>query len=344
MGHVLHVIVQPIEALLGVFCLVSAFLLYPDEDKRIQNSFEDLWVEVDDYQKLALSKHAAFMTRVAKFETRLFDAVFGHRLISAQALAVSFFVSYIGETLYGAVRSIYDYRHGDEFWRFYAVGNLRHDLESLLLLLAISVAIVIVRKSQDWRWTVVVLSILLVLVRDFQTDPTASAYYALWIIITCAGIAGGFACDVAFIAVTRQLLRMAGETTSTVRILATVLFNLILAALLVSPLFVVKLQTISTAKEALKQEALTIFRVIAMTNVLDAAIAFLFVALALLLLIHRCIWPILTRSLFRMQEIGIQGRRGILFAAGLALLVAGFHIEKLELPEWVKAIVEAAKG
>jgi hypothetical protein len=119
--------------------------------------------------------------------------------------------------------------------------------------------------------------------------------------------------------------------------------DLIVAALLVSPL-IVKVPIVSIGTETVKYEVLVIFRAIAITNVFDTVLALLFVVLALLLLIHRCIWPLLARSLFRMQEIGTKGRRGILFAAGLALLGAGLQAGKLELPGWIKAIIDAVKG
>ncbi len=56
MWHVLHLIVRPIEVLLGLFCVLTAIVLYPGEEEKIQSRFEDFWIRVDDYQKLALSK------------------------------------------------------------------------------------------------------------------------------------------------------------------------------------------------------------------------------------------------------------------------------------------------
>jgi hypothetical protein len=58
--HFFHFVVQPAEALLGFVlrahrdCFVSK--------RKIQSKFEDFWVRVDDYQKLALSRHAASLS------------------------------------------------------------------------------------------------------------------------------------------------------------------------------------------------------------------------------------------------------------------------------------------
>lgn len=56
------------------------------------------------------------------------------------------------------------------------------------------------------------------------------------------------------------------------------------------------------------------------TNFFNVAFAFLFVLLALLLLLHRLVWPLLTRTLFRMADIGTTGRRAF-FAAMVGIAV-----------------------
>jgi hypothetical protein len=89
MWHLLHLLARPVEALLGLFCVVSAIVLYPDEEGKIQSKFEDFWVRVNDFQNLALTRHAAFMTQVAKLEARLLDRIFGSQLISLQFVFVS---------------------------------------------------------------------------------------------------------------------------------------------------------------------------------------------------------------------------------------------------------------
>src|SRR5450631_4240180 len=90
MWHLFHFVVRPAEALLGVFCVLTAIVLYPNEEGVLQSKFEDFWIKVDDYQRLALSRHAAFMQQVAKLETRFLDATFGRKLISTRSVAASF--------------------------------------------------------------------------------------------------------------------------------------------------------------------------------------------------------------------------------------------------------------
>jgi len=62
-----------------------------------------------------------------------------------------------------------------------------------------------------------------------------------------------------------------------------------------------------------------------------------------LLLIHRAVWPILIRTLFRMQDIGTKGRRAILTAVGVALLgLVRCSVEKV--PELLKDLIKILGG
>ena len=64
----------------GIILIYAAFFLYEDEQGKIQNFLEDLWIRIDDRRNTALSKHATFMQVVAKYISTIFDRVFGDRL------------------------------------------------------------------------------------------------------------------------------------------------------------------------------------------------------------------------------------------------------------------------
>ena len=102
----------------------------------------------------------------------------------------------------------------------------------------------------------------------------------------------GFVCDVVFINVTRQVLRKASETSTSFAVVVLVLSNAVLATLLVGPYFVDRFNLIPANQIHLEWSPL-----VALTNMFGAALALLFALLAVLLLIHRAIWPLLTRSL-----------------------------------------------
>ena len=70
-------------------------MLYPGEEGKLQSKFEDFWIRVDDFKNLALSRHVAFVTGVARLETRFLDRVFGHNLFSGLSMSASLCLSII---------------------------------------------------------------------------------------------------------------------------------------------------------------------------------------------------------------------------------------------------------
>jgi hypothetical protein len=337
MWHILHLIAKPIEAVLGVFCVLSAIVLYPNEEGKIQSKFEDFWIRVDDFQNLALTRHAAFMTGVAKLETRFLDRVFGNRLISIRALGVSFCFSLSTIALVA-------------MFVFYFIIPVRYPEENIsgafIISLGYLICAVIVGAACIWiqnhnllRNSILIAALILLLLWmvTFRVGaPGVTGEISMRILLL---VLGGFACDVIFITLTRRLLRWAGEMTSSLKVLATVFVNFFLAVLFVSPLLAgVNIRPIGYLRYQISMTISTI----AVSNIVDAAVALFYVLLALLLLIHRALWPLLTRTLFRMTDIGTKGRRAILTSVGLALLSASVFGGKL--PELLKGLVKIFGG
>ncbi len=322
MWQIVHLIVRSLEILLGLFCVLTAILLYPGEEERIQTALQDVWVRVDDYQKFALSKHATFLTQVARLETGFLDWLFGPKLLSEKALAVSFSLS-VGTFSLVFLRT----------WLWMA-DVIPAGVIVVLLLLGLTVgATVIGLASLLLQKRTVTRRIIIIIALVFTACWVN--LFSLGVLRRSAGIflgasaLGGLICDFAFIALTRRLLGWVGTATSSSRVIAVVLATVALATILVSPLilydFDLDFATFSLSLGSLgdldAEDLLAMFAVVAaLTNVFDAALSVLFIVLCLMLLVHRCTWPILTRSVFRMQEIGTKGRRGILTAVGLALL------------------------
>jgi hypothetical protein len=325
MLHFLHLLLTPIELLLGLFCVLTTILLCPGEEGQIQSKVEDFWVRVDDYRQLALSKHAAFMTQVAKLETSFLDKVFGPKLISGHALAVSFCCSVTASAVVGAL----------VFESFSDVVFLALSIALLLGSIAVCITIVFVRKHAVVRGIAIGSLLVFLLIWAGYTQPgPEQAGRLTWDIVFAAF--GSFVCDVIFIALTRRLLRWAGQMTSFFRVLAVIVLNFLLAVFLVMPLFLAGAFAVQAHEE---QKALILpFALIGFSNLFDVVLSSFFVFLTLMLLIHRVLWPLLSRTLFRMQDIGTKGRRAILSAVGLTLIGwSGVHLPDL-LKELLKIL------
>lgn len=337
MWHVLHLIARPIEALLGVFCILSAIVLYPDEEGKIQSKFEDFWIRVDDLKDLALTRHAAFMTGVAKLETRLLDRVFGEKIFSARAIGASAFCTLSSIALF----ILFDPRP------FLHSMRAKRDFAAfLVMLVCIGISMFSLQLKARTRAFISVLGLFFRVPILLDMSHVGATPQDVAFLISTVGMAilAGFAGDVVFIACTRRIFRWAGQMQSSLKVLVAVVSTFLLAVFLVSPPVLAEI-IFDMAGHADKAElpifALMFSSAAALANFFDAILAFLFVFLALMLLIHRLLWPLLNRSLFRLTDIGTKGRRAILTTVGLALLAAGISDK---VPELLQKLIEKLGG
>jgi hypothetical protein len=333
MWHFLHFIVRPAEALLGVFCLVTAIVLYPNEEGRIQSRLEDFWMRLDDYRHVALSRHVIFLRNVAAIESQWLDYLFGQRLFSLQSFAGSASCSYASVFITGAFLRAVMYGFGE-----------RHPHYPVLIWLSGLVPVVawamVARFSRPPIIFIVniligafALLFLYFIVAGVRVPISTAARMLVVLVVVCS-----FVSDFVFVAVTRRLLRLVERANNYIAIVVIVFVNFAVAACLTAfpAWWGVRLST----EHGPHSKAAILLFLSSSLNSVDAIIASVFGLFALLLLVHRVVWPLLTRTLFRIQDIGTKGRRAMLFTVGTGLLtLAGFG-----LPEWLKGIFKSFGG
>src|SRR6266851_4976169 len=94
MPHMLGVLLRLLALIAGVaFIFVAIYMTfaYRDEEERIQICLEGWWdrLALRTRQNAALSTHAVFMQEVARLYTRGLDRLWGRRIFSLTAAAVS---------------------------------------------------------------------------------------------------------------------------------------------------------------------------------------------------------------------------------------------------------------
>jgi hypothetical protein len=329
MLHLLHLVLTGTAFLAGVFCVLTAILLYPGEEGKIQSKFEDFWVRADDYQRMALSRHAAFMTQVAKLESAFLDRVFGPKLFSPQSIVVSCWSSVVSFILSGSL-----------------LRNLTHVavvfpnpvLAGLLIGLSLaSIAYILLPNHRLARGICLYAAAAIVgYTGALFVQLTPKTGLASWSVTYLALFIGGFCCDVLFIAATRRLVRWVGEMTRVLTMVSVLTINVLLAVAMVAPVAAWQLPSVSRLLFTRWWFVVEASMAIWSSNLFDSLFAFVFVVLAAVLLVHRALWPVLTRTLFRMSDIGTTGRRGILITVGLALL--GWS--GVQLPDLLKELVK----
>jgi hypothetical protein len=333
MWHVLHLIARPIAVLLGVFCVLTSVVLYPDEEGKLQSRFEDFWVRVDDYKLAALSQHTVFMRQVASLESSLFDSIFGEELFNEKSMAVSFCLSNVSEAFLLLANPAA------------ALGPLHWGLE-VLILVSILTAIVISRIPRSSVLCIIIsipsgfLAGLCWTMASEISSGNNLGYLRVHdgFVLNAVLMFGGAACDILFVIITRLLIRWAGQMDRTYKLVCVILLNLGLAIALLGPGILLAKRSFTAAfKDTVLADVVAVSR----SNLFDVVLALLFVGLALLLLIHRAVWPLLSRTLFRMTDIGTKGRRAILTTVGFALLAAGVTGK---VPELVQKLIEKLGG
>jgi hypothetical protein len=276
MWHLFHFVVRPVEAFLGLFCVLTAVVLYPDEEGKIQSKFEDFWIKVDDYQQLALSRHAAFMQELAQLETRILDGFFGRALWSDKALFVSLFIS-VASVMAGTLFILHFRGFPFSSWLFYLF------LGSLVVAIAISL---LYKPGSKFGYLAIVVGLLCLSFFDSKVTVLSARD------LNVARLVGTI-CDIAFIWLTRRLVKWAGDMQSIATILGLIIFNLLIAVCWVGPGIL-----LVTKRTSLSGDLSRALAIISLSNIFDALLALLFVFLSVLLLVHRAVWPLLTRTLF----------------------------------------------
>src|SRR5258708_3939872 len=79
---------------IGVVCCalalpICAFFLYEDEEGRLQNLLQELWVKIDDLSRSAIAKHMAFLKQTVILLNSVLDSLFGTDLISVRSIAAT---------------------------------------------------------------------------------------------------------------------------------------------------------------------------------------------------------------------------------------------------------------
>jgi hypothetical protein len=204
------------------FLLIYAALLYEDEEHRIQSKLEALWVQLKDKQEASQSWIVSFLQMVAKLTGKVLDRVFGERLLSIRFLVVSIYLSLASFFLFMAIAL--------KIAPNPKAGSPHENLILALLFGASGLSFALTdNKLFRLFWWVAAVAIPLLKVTPFLLFVLAKTGFTT----TIRGVAYvatpfvvSLACDLAYITLTRKLLRRAAEAGSLVNISLIALVNL----------------------------------------------------------------------------------------------------------------------
>jgi hypothetical protein len=334
---------------LTIFALGSA--MYEDEEGRLQNRIkrfqkrvENWWIKVDDRRRTSLPWAASFIQEVARLAGRCFDRILTKRLLSMRVVGVSILLSTASIFLFIALMPVVFHtapikRYGDAIMLFFRLCLL-----ALLPAISDSPSMPLKpwfpRVIRLWWWAIIIFGTLTIV--DFllftSGKGTAGASFASNAAIFLPLLFGfGAACDVSYILFTRWTLRRIAVTNSTRAILLWIfLLLLFLAAIVVAlPLVGVGIFThVPLIGGAL------LFSVI--INSIDVVMSLAMLLIAVLLLAHRLIWPLIQRPLYAIQRLEFKNpkewkrRKGWFRVLGVSLIIIAIP----GFPEWLKELLE----
>jgi len=326
-------------ALLGGLVLgyLAAFT-YENEDGEIQDKLAKWWIELDDLKTEKVKRQVAFIERVSETCSTWFDVVFGERLFSKRAVAVSMCVSLGTFMILGSVFILLlelvgiTYHLSSQYKNDLLLGLLFIPLVGLLLFwLAIAPAR---GKAPPIKTMYVICSVLGLLILGSIT--TAQSTIALMLFPGVAlGLALGIVTDLLSIAITRRVLR-SRLRESPAKYFALLVGSLAVVAAIAGglPFGLIGLshagfagaggQLSRTGDLQLLLIWLMLPGSIALASNLPSflsVLAFFLVAAGFLL--GRMLWPTLSRVVYAGHRYRIVEKKTVLWSMSGALLVAG---------------------
>jgi hypothetical protein len=315
----LHFVLTAVSLTLGVVLFYASFT-YEDEQKRLQSTLEDWWIRLSYAEDAALSKHVAFMQAVAKLGSDLFDRVWGKQLLSLRAFGVSVCFTFASTSiipLVGVAGGPSPWSFGGAFIYFVAFGGLAF---------AWGIAPMFIRNrilKGIWFGGIVFILLCMSALFAHLGPKDRSATYTMLQAFTPLL---SFLSDLGFVCVTRLVLKRCYQMNRVLRIVGLLFANFVLAMLCIwLPVMIFALVSLKSRNVGWETVGMPVF-LLTFSNLADVVVALVFVALAIVMLLHRLIWPALTRPLYALQRVGLIRFRKLLFTSGALLIAYGLGI------------------
>jgi hypothetical protein len=313
------------------FLLICTLFLYENEQGLIQSKLEDWWIRIDDIKAQALSRHVAFMKVLAGVLANLLDRIFGPKTISIQAIGVSICYSliWIGVGLMIMKRLNAKSISSDEVPQIlFGIGfgtltaifptRIRRSTRRTLILIWFSLLCFIL-------FVQFLYPMLLLAMFAFSQDKQEAVSIPVTAIVAVVLTICLFG---SFVAVMRASVRAISNSRSAVKIIALSLINA-LPLLTFYGLFRLVLFTVeySEGKYTELISIIVLFAVLCavLFNSVFALSAVAFICLALLMLLYRIFWPVLSRPIYKLQALGIARRNNVLAVLGVVLITASWR-------------------
>lgn len=303
-----HLILTVVRILISCFAFLLIYIaafLHEDEEGKLQNRLEELWMRIDDLQSQALSRETVFLRELLRLLTRGFDGLLGKNLLSVRSITVVFCYCWASAALLNAyaIRVRLGGRPGN------SATALWEWLEPTAFVLIGTLAAALPKRIAIEFLGGVSAFFIGYLANGLFKHPKWEFYYTTWF---AGAVLAGSACGVAFVAINRIVFRFSARLNKGTTIILVLTANLLIAAAYAIPyLYWWYIYTILPPG--------FIF-VVSSTNLLAVSCALSIVIVMLIAFLHRLFWPIVSRPMYAMARREVVRKPKLLLAIAIVLL------------------------
>jgi hypothetical protein len=329
MHHALIVGCRVVAGLVGLFAFYLAFFLYEDEEGVWQNRVESLWIAVYDRAKTTDSTSAAIFNKIGETLKRFLNFIFGDSLLSTRAAVTSVNLSLVGSAL--------DQAFGLDplSWIAHNMFTLIPESPFLCLAAGISFALACLPHYLKTKTGLLIAGIfpftvvVSPLVNIIRHGPTT--FYEVMPVVVIVSVISNYVA----ITVIRRLFALMSKAISMKQIFVMILALLSIAGIVEGLPPYLHLKGIDFSGG---EQHRSLFKVLTDYNFMTGVLCVIPAFMLLFLLLHKVIWPLLSRAIYSLYRNNVIANRKVLISVGCLCLTFALNIEQVGAKELLKLL------
>ena len=314
------VVAKVCVGLIGAGALYCACFLYEDEEGRLQNKIEALWIAIDDLQRRGQS--FPLVTKIASLINRAMDKVAGkgEGIVSQKLMGISTCFSFAGLALWTMFQFYPAIMHHPELPRSTQLIMMLPNAITLLVTLALPV--IALKYESKWLSIVTVIPIVAYLFRDKLPDYIFSTNVREGLIFMSMYIGA------LLLIVVRWTMWLLERNANIIRITCAITFHLIIVVVLVilpiqhahaSKVIIIPVD-VNNPVGVMWAYSLSFGYTFAALNTATGLFAISFTSILIFMLLHRTLTPLVARILYPIARFQVIRNRKVMAAIGIALI------------------------
>ncbi len=290
----------------GTLLFYSIFL-YEDENTRVQSSLEDWWIRLEDQKQAALNRQTVFVREIARSIDHFLDGLLGRNLLSVRAVSIS--VCYSLSTASATALLLFHDSLGLEPTIITIAWALNLCLVAAGTLPAIKPKLSWIPFSVACLVIIVNGGVLFVLWHDYSPNiPFSTPYGAELLALPLSTLS-----DLYVLLLARRTFKEVINAVSAAQILQLFMLNLLALGLVILVPYFLSL-TIQ----------LPFLIKLAFMNVWSGLLLACPFLVAMVMLVHRVLWPTILRPLYLAQRVRVVHNKSLLATLSVTLLGVAF--------------------